>query len=178
MGESFVSCEVARRLSCDCGVVEVIEDDHHVPLSVGRKRRTISGRLKRALFERDKTCTFPGCTNRLFLEGHHIRHWADGGETSLSNVSLLCTSHHHYVHEYGYTIELDSDQRPRFRDPHGRLVVAVPERGVAADLGWPSIRAVNQPLAISAETNACKWDGNPVDYGAVIGYLVTADGLS
>ena len=178
MGESFVSCEAARRLSCDSGVIEVIEDDNGVPLSVGRKKRTISGQLKRALLKRDKTCTFPGCTNRLYLEGHHIKHWADGGETSLNNAALLCTLHHNYVHEYGYTIELDSDQRPRFRDPHGRLVDAVPERPVVAELGWPSIRAANEPLAISAETNACKWDGNPVDYGAVIGYLVVADRLN
>jgi len=178
MGESFVSCETARRLSCDCGVIEVIEDDNGVPLSVGRKRRTISGQLKRALRERDKTCTYPGCTNRIFLEGHHIKHWADGGETSLANGALLCTAHHHYVHEYKYTIELDSDQRPRFRDPHGRLVIAVPERSIAPELGWSKIRAANEPLAISAETNACRWDGNPVDYGAVIGHLVTADDLN
>jgi hypothetical protein len=178
LGESFVSCETARRLSCDSGVIEMVEDDNGVPLSVGRKRRTISGRLKRALLERDKTCTFPGCTNHLFLESHHIKHWADGGETSLDNATLLCTFHHHYVHEYGYTIELDSDQRPRFRDPHGWPVDAVPERPAVADLGWPSIRAANEPLAMSAETNACKWDGNPVDHGAVIGYLVVADGLT
>jgi hypothetical protein len=57
-------------------------------------------------------------------------------------------------------------------------VDAVPERPAVADLGWPSIRAANEPLAISAETNACKWDGNPVDHGAVIGYLVVADGLT
>jgi hypothetical protein len=90
-GESFVSCEAARRLSCDSGVVEVVENDHGVPLSVGRKRRTMSGQLKRALLERDKMCTFPGCTNRLYLEGHHIKHWADGGETSLRNGCLLCS---------------------------------------------------------------------------------------
>ena len=61
---------------------------------------------------------FPGCTNRLFLEGHHIQHWADGGETSLSKYALLvCSVHHRHVHEYGYTIELGPDQRPRFRDP-------------------------------------------------------------
>jgi hypothetical protein len=178
LGESFISCEAARRLTCDSGVTEVIEDSDGVPLSVGRKRRTISGRLKRALLERDKTCTFPGCTNRLFLEGHHIKHWADGGETSLSNAALLCSTHHHHVHEYGYTIELDADQRPRFRDPHGRVVVSVPEPTVVADLGWSSIRLANEPLAIHAETNACKWDGNPVDYGAVIGYLVAADRLN
>src|SRR4051812_8145893 len=101
---------------------EVVEDDHGVPLSVGRKRRTIAGALKRALYRRDTTCTYPGCTHRIFLEGQHLRHWADGGETSLMNTALLCSSHHRYVHEYGYIIELGPDQRPRFRDPTaGRL---------------------------------------------------------
>jgi hypothetical protein len=56
-------------------------------------------------------------------------------------------------------------------------VEAVPERPAVTDLGWPSIRAANEARAINAETNACKWDGNPVDYGAVIDYLVVADGL-
>ena len=113
----------------------------------------------------------------FYLEGHHIEHWADGGETSLINVSLLCSLHHRYVHEYGYTIELGPDQRPRFRDPHGRLVAAVPASPAAADLGWSRLRAVNEPLAIDAETIACEWDGNPVDYGAIVGHLVVVDGL-
>jgi hypothetical protein len=62
MGESFVSEEAARRLSCDAGVVEVVEDEHGTPLSVGRKRRTIAGALKRALHKRDRMCTYPGTT--------------------------------------------------------------------------------------------------------------------
>jgi hypothetical protein len=177
IGESFVSREAARRLGCDAGVVEVIEDEGGVPLSVGRKRRTIAGALKRALYKRDSSCTFPGCTHRIFLEGHHIQHWADGGETSLRNITLLCSAHHRYVHEYGYTIELDPDQRPRFRDPHGRLVTVVPTPPAVPELGWPWIRAVNEPLAIDAETIACEWDGRPVDYGAIVGHLVVADGL-
>jgi hypothetical protein len=113
----------------------------------------------------------------FFLEGHHIQHWADGGETSLANATLLCTLHHHYVHEYGYTIELGLDQRPQFRDPHGRLVAAVPERPLPPDLGWPRIRAMNEPLAIDAQTIACKWDGRRVDHGSIVGHLVVADGL-
>jgi hypothetical protein len=177
MGESFVSTVAARRLSCDAGVVEVVEDEHGTPLSVGRKRRTIAGALKRALHKRDTTCTYPGCTHRIFLEGHHIKHWADGGETSLKNATLLCTLHHRYVHEYGYAIELGPDQRPCFRDPHGRLVDAVPSRPAAADLGWPQIRAANDSLEIDADTIACEWDGRPVDYGAIVGHLVTVDGL-
>ncbi len=65
MGESFLSSETARRLSCDAGVVDVVEDEHGTPLSVGRRRRTISGALKRALHKRDGMCGYPGCTNRL-----------------------------------------------------------------------------------------------------------------
>jgi hypothetical protein len=90
MGESFVSAEAARRLSCDAGMIEVVEGEHGTPLSVGRKRRTITGSLKRALHKRDTTCTYPGCTHRIFLEGHHIKHGADGGETRLHNTALLC----------------------------------------------------------------------------------------
>lgn len=81
-----VSAATARRLACDAGVVEVMEDERGQPLSVGRKTRTIPGAMKRALLKRDETCRFPGCTHRLFLEGHHIQHWARGGETRLDNI--------------------------------------------------------------------------------------------
>jgi hypothetical protein len=123
-----ISAETARRLSCDAGVTEIVEDENGVPLSVGRKRRTIAGSLKRALLRRDTSCSYPGCTNRTFLEGHHIQHWADGGATTLDNAALLCSHHHRHVHEYGYTIELDAERRPQFRDPNGRLVATAPPR--------------------------------------------------
>jgi hypothetical protein len=178
LGESFLSREAARRLSCDAGVVEILEDEQGAPLSVGRKRRTIAGALRRALHRRDRSCTFPGCTNRLFLEGHHIQHWADGGETSLSNTALLCSLHHRHVHELGYAIELGPDQRPRFRDPQGRLVPPVPEPVAPAGLGWPRIRAENAPLGIDATTIAGPWDGTPVDYARIAGHLATAEGLA
>jgi hypothetical protein len=178
LGEAFVSAETARRLSCDAGLVEVVEDEHGAPLSIGRKRRTITGALKRALRKRDTTCTYPGCANRVFLEGHHIKHWADGGETSLGNAALLCSLHHRFVHEYGYQIELGLDQRPCFRDPRGRLVAEVPARRVMADLGWPGIRAANAPLAVTADTIACGWDGRPANYAAIVGHLLAVDSVA
>jgi hypothetical protein len=76
-----------------------------------------------------------------------------------------------------YTIELDEEQRPRFRDPHGWVVVARPPRPIPPDLGWPRIRAQNEGLGIDAETNACKWDGKRVHYAAMIDQLVIGDGL-
>ena len=177
MRGSFVSPEAVRRLSCDAGIVEVVEDDRGAPLSIGRKRRTISGGLKRALYQRDTTCTFPGCAHRSYLEGHHIKHWANGGETDLLNTCLLCSFHHRFVHEYGYTIELDEDQKVQFRDPQGQRVRAVPERPRVADGGWPRIRTMNEPLGIDASTIACEWDGTPVDYGSIVGHLAIADRL-
>jgi hypothetical protein len=178
MGGSCISAETARRLACDAGVIEVVEDEHGVPLSVGRKRRTIAGSLKRALLKRDTACTYPGCDHKIFLEGHHIQHWADGGETSLRNTALLCTLHHRHVHEYGYTIELGPDQRPQFRDPHGRLVASVPVPWIGPDLGWPRIRAMNQALDIDSETIACEWDGGPMPYTTLVDQLVVVDGLT
>jgi hypothetical protein len=178
IGESFLSRDAARRLSRDAGVVEIIEDDQGAPLSVGRKQRTIAGALRGALHRRDRSCTYPGCTNRLFLEGHHIKHWADGGETSLSNAILVCSLHHRHIHELRYTAELGPDQRPRFRDPQGRLVAAVPQPPALVDLGWPRIRAANEPLAIDANTIAGPWDGTPVDYARIVGHLSTVEGLA
>ncbi len=84
-----VSAETARRLACDCGIVHMVEDAGGT-VSVGRKTRSIPASMKRALLKRDTTCRFPGCCNRVFVEGHHIHHWANGGETSLDNLIGLC----------------------------------------------------------------------------------------
>jgi hypothetical protein len=54
---------------------------------------------------------------------------------------------------------------------------AVPTPAAVADLGWPWIRATNEPLAIDANTIACGWDGTPVHYGMIVGHLVTVAGL-
>jgi len=64
-----------------------------------------------------------------------------------------------------------------FRDAQGRPVAVVPSPAGVADLGWPAIRAVNESLAIDADTIACEWDGTPVDYGTIVGHLATVDGL-
>jgi hypothetical protein len=166
-----VSAETARRLSCDCGVVEVVEGAHGAPLSVGRKRRTIPGSMKRALLQRDRTCRFPGCGNRLYLEAHHIVHWADGGDTSLSNTVLTCSFHHRYVHEYGWSIELHADG-PHFLDRRGRRILDAPPPSRPPDLGWEAILAQHAELQITASANEPLWDGARIDHGTVIDDLV------
>jgi hypothetical protein len=72
--------------------------------------------MRRALRARDGGCRFPGCTNTRFVDGHHIKHWADGGETSLDNLVMLCRHHHHLVHEGGFACEKSADGEVFFRD--------------------------------------------------------------
>jgi hypothetical protein len=96
---SDLPIETVRRLTCDGSLVTVVEDDHGTPLSVGRKQRTVSTALKRALWSRDRGCSFPGCHRSHYVDAHHIRHWAEGGETSLENLTLLCSYHHRLLHE-------------------------------------------------------------------------------
>jgi hypothetical protein len=148
-----LSPDTVRRLACDCGVVEATVDSRGNPLSIGRKTRTIPSAIKRALLLRDRTCRFPGCDHRLFLDGHHLRHWADGGETSLRNTTLLCSAHHSYVHERGYRIVQEDTGNLTFLDPRGKPVVAVPPRPSPPHLGWPAIRAANATSPLSAETS-------------------------
>ena len=97
-----VPAGTSRRVACDCSTVTIVENDKGEPLSIGRRSRTIPPSIKRALVARDGGCRFPGCTNQRFVVGHHIKHWADGGETSLDNLVLLCEHHHHLVHEGGF----------------------------------------------------------------------------
>jgi hypothetical protein len=37
---------------------------------------------------------------------HHIISWADGGDTDLDNLVLLCRSHHRLVHHSDWTIRM------------------------------------------------------------------------
>ncbi len=100
-----IAAATARRLCIDAGVVIAQVDKLGVPLSVGRKTRTISAAIKRALVLRDRTCRFPGCTHCRYVDGHHIEPWAHGGETALSNLMLLCSAHHRSLHEDGCQVE-------------------------------------------------------------------------
>ncbi len=97
-----LSAETLRRLSCDAGISRVITQGCSEPLDVGRATRTISPALRRALVVRDGGCSFPGCDRPPgWCDAHHRVHWADGGETRLDNLVLLCRRHHRAVHEGG-----------------------------------------------------------------------------
>src|SRR5581483_3687189 len=121
-GGPAIPPETARRLGCDATIVAVTEAADGTPLDVGCKRRTPPAPLRRALRRRDRGCRFPGCGARRFLHAHHVRHWAEGGETKLTNLILLCGRHHRLVHEGGYAVESPGRHVFVFLDRAGRVV--------------------------------------------------------
>jgi hypothetical protein len=141
-------------------------------VEIGARTRTIPPALRRALHHRDRNCRFPGCSVR-FGQGHHVRHWAQGGPTTLSNLALLCRFHHRAVHEEGYQIELSIDGTLRFRRPDGRLLPDVsPSSAVPAD-PVAALRAkhVAHGLHLHARTGLAGWLGERLDVGWAIDVL-------
>jgi len=113
-----VSAETSRRLACDASRVVMHHGRDGRVVEVAARTRTIPPALRGALHHRDRGCRFPGCGSR-FGQGHHIRHWAHGGPTKLSNLAMLCRRHHRAVHEEGYQVDRQPDGQLRFRRPDG-----------------------------------------------------------
>ena len=100
-----IPAETARRLACDAAITPIIdgEADH--------TGRVVPGPTRRALVARDKGCRFPGCDcPPSWTDAHHVKHWADGGPTTLDNLVLLCRRHHRLVHEESWTVQVEESR--------------------------------------------------------------------
>jgi hypothetical protein len=95
-----------RRLACDSRVTRIVFGPDGAALDVGRAQRTVTGQMRRAVIARDQHCVYPGCDQPPSrCEVHHaVRHWADGGNTSVANSALLCWHHHALVDAKGITM--------------------------------------------------------------------------
>ncbi|MBW2735918.1 MAG: HNH endonuclease, partial [Deltaproteobacteria bacterium] len=104
------------RLCCDVSVVSADTT----------KRRLPTTHQRRAMEARDGGCCFPGCTHQRYLEAHHIEHWADGGTTTLSNLTSICAFHHHLLHEGGFGMHREEDGALVFSAPDGTKLPSSP----------------------------------------------------
>jgi 5-methylcytosine-specific restriction endonuclease McrA len=169
---THVSAETSRRLACDASRVVMRHGTDGRVVEVAARTRTIPPALRRALHHRDRGCRFPGC-GRRFTQGHHIRHWAQGGPTTLSNLALLCRRHHRAVHEEGYQLDRQPDGELRFRRPDGRVLPEVP---MACQVPGDPVRSMRarheaEGLVLHARTAMCGWLGERLDVGYAIDVL-------
>ena len=167
-----VSEETSQRLACDAAVVRMHHDADGNVLDVGRKTRTIPAAIRRALSARDTRCQFPGCSARR-CDAHHIKHWIDGGPTSLPNLVLLCRRHHRLVHEGGFTLERRADATVAFFYQDGAPLWTAPPQprlALANPLAPTTERLAELGLTITPRTLPT-WDGTPFDVVHAIGVL-------
>jgi len=160
-----------KRLTCDASIVPVLRDDTGNVLNIGRKTRAVPPAIRRALKIRDGGCRHPGCVQTHYVDAHHIKHWCDGGETSLDNLVLLCRHHHRMLHEGAFSIEKGgaNEKALRFLDRHGEEIKAAL---------WPQFHAplsrgievdnARLGLVIDDSTAITRWQGERMDYGMAI----------
>ncbi len=123
-----ISRELLARMLCGAEIVPVLVDTCGNPLDVGRTLRDFTTRQRTALAERDRGCTWPGCTAPVcWTDAHHLIHWDHGGPSDLDNAGLLCGYHHRYVHTTNTTgrvlngrVVWDTDGSPPGTDPPER----------------------------------------------------------
>jgi len=168
-----VSAVTSRRIACDCSKTVIREDEDGEPLSIGRRSRTIPPPMRRALKARDGGCRFPGCTNHKFVDGHHIHHWADGGETNLDNLVLLCRFHHHLVHEGGFDCKRSRDGEIWFVDLKQRRLndfSRVNSTTLEESIAW--MYRVFEDKDVTAETPTAKWyAGEQMDWNHAVSLM-------
>jgi hypothetical protein len=117
------------RLLCDCALHRVLTSGRSAILDYGTSTRTIPAPLWSALVIRDEHCRFPGCDRpSTWCEGHHVRWVTDNGPTELANLVLLCTRHHHRLHQPGWQAKLLPDATFEVTAPDGVVRCTSPPR--------------------------------------------------
>ena len=153
---------VARQLACDASRRTVLENERGEVLNIGRRSRIVPWHIAHALRLRDGGCRFPGCNRHRWTDAHHIRHWADGGETSLENLVTLCRYHHRALHRGEYLIERGAGGELIFMDAQQRAIPPAIHPQFGDELG--SGRSVGSGV-----------DADTPDASGALGTLDTAD---
>ena len=181
---------VVRQLACDAARRTVLENDRGEVLNIGRRSRTVPRHIAHALRVRDEGCRFPGCGQRRWTDAHHIRHWADGGETSLDNLITLCRYHHRSLHREEYRIErgaggargdggevifIDARGKPMPPAIHPQFA-----SGPAAAERVERLRAehAERGVEIDETTAVTAWQGESMDYSTAVEWLQRRDGMA
>jgi hypothetical protein len=114
-------------LLCDSVLHRVVTDRSGAILNIGRAQRTVTAPIWAALAIRDRHCRFPRCDRPAqACDAHHVIHWGHGGPTSLDNLVLFCSTHHHICHTKGYTVKLLPDGTVEITKPDGTTTTSHP----------------------------------------------------
>nr|WP_280139621.1 HNH endonuclease signature motif containing protein [Nocardioides lianchengensis] len=116
----------ARRLACTANLVPAVLGAKSEILDLGRSQRLYNRSQRRAMGLRDRECRAEGChVPAPWCEAHHLTPWSAGGRTDLDDGVLLCSRHHHHIHDPAYDAEhllegkFRFHRKPRDTEPPG-----------------------------------------------------------
>jgi hypothetical protein len=109
-----------RRLACDAEIIPVVLDGDGVVLDEGRAKRLATAEQRLAIEAMQRTCSHPDCTITIDdCRIHHLDPWHRGGATNVDRMAPVCESHHHLVHEGGWSLEMSPDRVGTWIRPDG-----------------------------------------------------------
>ncbi|BEP15424.1 HNH endonuclease signature motif containing protein [Acidothermaceae bacterium B102] len=102
---ALLPAETVARICCDADLATAVLGPSGQPLHLGRTCRDPNIHQRRMLVVRDKGCVFPGCdVPPQRCQAHHVIFWRHDGRTDICNLALVCSFHHHLVHEGRWTL--------------------------------------------------------------------------
>ena len=99
---------MVERWLCSSDLHGLVLSQDGQPLWLGKKVRLASDAQWLALIVRDEGCV--GCgVDPSHCEAHHIRWARHGGPTDIDNLVLVCSHHHHLIHDRGWRVARAAD---------------------------------------------------------------------
>jgi hypothetical protein len=112
---------------CDCKIHTILRGPYRGPIGFGDSQYTVPRKLFNQIAERDGGCRFPGCDRNVrHCDAHHVRYWRHAGKTDYANLVLLCSRHHHFVHETNVQLKFDDHWRLHVFWHDGRTRTSTP----------------------------------------------------
>jgi Domain of unknown function (DUF222) len=164
-----VSFETALRMLCDCDLETLHELGDEI-VGMSNRSSLVTGKQRRMVLARDRHCRFPGCTRRAGVDVHHLRHRGKGGKNDLANLAVLCSFHHHRVHEGGWRMVATS-RAFEFIAPDGRVLTSV----------TPTPPADSSAVAAegrTADDGRCQWLGERLHVNDALAALFSRESVA
>ena len=115
-----------QRFCCDAILTAVAVDADGTARNV-YEQRTANRTQRRALAAMYSTCAHPHCTVGFSqCRIHHIVWFTNGGATVLSNLLPVCETHHHQLHEGGWSVTMTADRILTWTRPDGTIWLTHP----------------------------------------------------
>jgi hypothetical protein len=117
-----VPVATVQRLCCDALIQAVVVNPDGTVDQICAEQRTANRAQRRMLAAMYSTCAHPHCQVPFSAcRIHHIVWWTNGGRTVLANLLPVCETHHHLVHEGGWTLTMDEQRLVTWTRPDGTV---------------------------------------------------------